>query len=69
MAFLNGFKKKEGSSVSHYDWLLYRLFLWRWNPILDRNPVMKEMMFAWMKASDVVDNGTEVKVTVTIEPK
>jgi hypothetical protein len=25
-------------------------------------------MLAWMKASDVVDNGTEVKVTVTIEP-
>jgi hypothetical protein len=68
MALLNGFRNKPGTKISHYDWLLYRLWRWRWNPILDRNPAMKEMMIAWLKASDVVDNGTEVKVTVTIEP-
>lgn len=50
-----------------FDRWIYRLFYWRWNRILACDPVRREMMIAYLKAFDTLDNGEQVKITVTIE--
>ena len=45
---------------------IYRLFHWWWNPILRDRPDWREIMIAWLKSSDVLDEGENVVVTVTI---
>ena len=50
-----------------FDRWIYKLFYWRWNRILAHHPVMREAMISHLKAFDSLDNGEQVKVTVTIE--
>lgn len=53
--------------IRWYDMLIYRLFHWRWNKILQQKPDLRELFISWMKAFDVVDDGTKVKVIITNE--
>lgn len=53
--------------IRWYDWLVYRLYYWRWQKILAARPDMREMMISWLKSFDTLDEGDLVKVTVTIE--
>lgn len=53
--------------IRWWDWLVYKLFHWRWNPILAARPDLREIIIANLKAFDVLDDGEEV--TVTIEKK
>lgn len=48
------------------DMLAYRFYRWRWNRILAARPDLRELFIAYMKAFDVVDDGDQVDVTVTI---
>lgn len=32
------------------DWLVYRLFRWRWNPILSQNPRLLRGLVAYLQA-------------------
>lgn len=54
--------------LNWFDVLVYRLYVWWWSPILASRPDLRETMIAYLRAFDVVDNGTSVVVTVTIEP-
>jgi len=47
--------------------LLYRIWYWRWNKIFAARPDLRELFIANLKAFDVIDEGTPIKVTVTIE--
>lgn len=31
------------------DWIVYRLFLWRWNPIFQDNPEMLQAFIQYMQ--------------------
>jgi len=53
--------------VTWLDMLVYRLYVWRWNPILASRPDLREIFIAYLKAFDVLDEDDPVKVTVTIE--
>jgi hypothetical protein len=53
--------------VRWWDWLVYRLFHWRWGRILRDRPDLREYMIAYLKAYDVLDEGDRIKTTVTIE--
>lgn len=53
--------------IGWIDMLIYRVWYWRWNKIFAARPDLREMFIANLKAFDVVDEGTPVKVTVTIE--
>lgn len=50
-----------------YDLLIYRLFYWKWKPILAARPDLRELAIAYLKAYDALDDGENIKVTVTIE--
>ena len=54
-------------NIAFYDWWLYRLFHWRWNKILARHPIMREVLISHLKAFDVLDVGEKVKISVVIE--
>lgn len=49
-----------------FDMLIYRLYVWRWNPILKSNPVYRELFISYMKAFDTLDENDKINVTVTI---
>jgi len=49
------------------DMFVYRLFYWRWTPILKERPDLREIFIAYLKAFDTTDPQEEYKVTVTIE--
>ncbi len=51
------------------DFLVYRLYCWRWNRILASRPDLRELFIANMKAFDVLDEGDPVEVTVTYSRK
>jgi hypothetical protein len=53
--------------VRWWDWLVYRLFQWRWGRILQDRPDLREFMIAHLKVYDVLDEGDRIKTTVTIE--
>lgn len=53
--------------IRWYDWLVYRLFQWRWNPIMKNDTITRKAMIAWMEAYDKIPEGKKVSVTVTIE--
>lgn len=53
--------------IRWYDWLVYRLFQWRWNPILKRDAVTRKLLVAWIETFDKIPSGSRVAVTVTIE--
>jgi hypothetical protein len=55
--------------IGWFDMLVYRLFHWRWNPILKNRPDLREWMISSLKAFDVLDEGSPVKITVSIAPK
>jgi hypothetical protein len=50
-----------------FDLLLYRVWYWRWNKIFASRSDLREIFIANLKAFDVIDEGTKIKVTVTIE--
>lgn len=49
------------------DMLVYRFFFWWWTPILTNRPEYRELMISWLKAYDVLDDGTQVKITTTLD--
>lgn len=49
-----------------FDFLLYRIAAWRWNRILASRPDFRELAICYLKAFDVLDNGDNVLITVTI---
>ena len=53
--------------INWFDKLLYRVWQWRWNKIFASRPDLREIFIANLKAFDVIDEGTKIKVTVTIE--
>ena len=55
--------------IRWYDWLLFRLFYWRWNRIFVCRPDMRELVIANMKAFDVLNEGDEVIYRVIIEKR
>lgn len=54
------------SKIRWYDWLVYRLFYWRWNKILAARPDIREIMIAFLRVYDTIDDGEQVKYTFTI---
>lgn len=50
--------------IKWYDWLVYKLFYWRWNRILANHPDLREFMIANLKSFDVIDDGEKVRVTI-----
>jgi hypothetical protein len=54
--------------IGWFDMMIYRIWYWRWNKILANRPDIREFFISYLKAFDVVDNGTPVKITVIIEP-
>lgn len=53
--------------ISWFDWLVYRLFYWRWGKILSENPDLREYLISWLKAYDALDEGERVRISVHIE--
>lgn len=53
--------------VNWLDMIAYRLFYWRWKPLLEQRPDLREIFIAYLKAFDTTDSEREYKVTVTIE--
>ena len=53
--------------IRWFDWLLYRLFYWRWGKILAERPDLREFFLSWLKAYDVVDQDEKYVVTITKE--
>jgi hypothetical protein len=49
---------------SWLDMLVYRLFYWRWVPILRRSSVHRELIISWLKAYDVLDEGDTVRLSI-----
>jgi hypothetical protein len=40
------------NKIRWYDWLVYKLFYWRWNPILKRTPWMRKIFVNYLLAWD-----------------
>jgi hypothetical protein len=40
------------NKIRWYDWLIYRLFLRRWNPIFNRDRQLRKVFIAFFKAYD-----------------
>jgi hypothetical protein len=57
----------EPMKIRWFDWLLYRLFYWRWGKILAERPDLREFFLSWLKAYDVVDQDEKYVVTITKE--
>jgi hypothetical protein len=56
-----------GMKPNWFDWLIYRLYVWRWNPILATRPDLRELFIASFKAFDTLDQNDKIKVTVQID--
>ena len=52
--------------ISWFDHLIYQIFFWRWQSIFANRPDLRELFIAHLKAFDVCDEGTKVKVSVSI---
>ncbi len=50
--------------ITWLDILVMRLFRWRWNPIFADRADMRELWIAWFKAFDVLNQDTDVEVTI-----
>jgi hypothetical protein len=55
--------------IKWYDWLLYRLFSWRWGKIMAVRPDLREIFISWLKAYDTTDINSDYVVTVSIKEK
>jgi hypothetical protein len=53
------------AKITWFDMLVYRLFVWRWNKHLTDDPTLRELFISWMKAFNVLNEGDQVKVTIT----
>lgn len=40
------------SKISKFDWFVYKLFRWRWNPILESHPAMCNALSMYLKVND-----------------
>jgi hypothetical protein len=53
--------------ISRLDWLVYRLFFWRWRKILVNRPDIRELMIVRLKTYDFLDDSEKIRVTVVVE--
>ena len=59
-------KSQCSGSVSKFDWLIYKLFYWRWNRIFVENP---ELWFKMVQHGEQFwENQEEVEVVVNNRP-
>lgn len=62
--FNMGNERVTDNKTNYLDRLIYRLFVWRWNPILRKRPDLREFFISWLKAYDTLDEGDRIRVEI-----
>jgi len=59
----------ELKRMSFLDKLVYRVFFWQFNDLLKCRPDLRELLISQLKTYDVLDDGEEITIKVSIEKR